>query len=227
MEETLGNTHERGFTFDSTHANPSEKPMTRTVELVATKDVVLRYYPNRDVVSSVLTAQFPIQPGECETALGQWLASHVMTTHFDDDASNCLIVLPDSQASLYLSKMADDLRTHTCAGTRRELESAAAYLASQLEDLRSLLRVFGARPILSLQSMMYRWPVFNRQKAFGMTPEGYFDYCATDIQRSGGVIEYVGLFRKPLPEELVKGMAGGRGAELLRRHKARSSASTQ
>jgi hypothetical protein len=198
--------------------------MTNTVELVATKEVVLRYHPNRAVASSVLSAPFPIAPGKCETALGEWLATHIVTTRLDDDASACRIVLPHSQASLYLSTMADGLRTPTRSGTGRELERAAAHLADQAEDLRSLLHAFPARTLMSPQAMMYRWPVYGGRGAVSITPEEYFDHCATDIQSSGGVIEYAGLRRMPLPEELVQSMAGGRGAELIgRRHAARSA----
>lgn len=192
--------------------------MTNTVELVATKEVVLRYHPNRSIASSVLSAPFPIEPGKCETALGEWLATHVETTRFDDDASVCQIVLPHSQASLCLSAMADGLPSHTRSGKPIELESAAAHLACQAEELLSLLKTFPARTLLSPRSMMYRWPVFGRQRAVGMTPERYFDYCATAIQRSGGVIEYAGLWRTPLPEGLAQTMAQGHGAKLIDRH---------
>jgi hypothetical protein len=196
--------------------------MTNTVELVATKEVVLRYHPNRAVASSVLSAPFPIEPGKCETALGEWLATHIVTTRFDDDASACQIVLPHSQASLYLRTMANDLRNHTPAATPKEQERAAAALAEQAKDLLSLLRAYPARALLRLQSVIYRWPVFGRRGTASMTPEQYFDHCAIDIQSSGGVVEYAGLWRKPLPQELVQSTAGGRGAELIgRRHAGR------
>ena len=68
--------------------------MNQTVELTATRKAVRRYFPERQVTSAVLRAKFPIDPKNCASELGQWPATHVCTTRFDDDASECRVDLP-------------------------------------------------------------------------------------------------------------------------------------
>ena len=190
--------------------------MNETVELTATRKAVRRYFPERQVTSTVLRAKFPIDPKNCASELGQWLATHVRTTRFDDDASECWVILPYTEAGLFFKEWGDALLRRTSARTQAEVEKTLNDLSGVIEHLRRVMKCFPIQTLLCQRKFSYCWPVFGHLATAGMTPEAYFDYCAQDILSTGGVIEYAGLFRTPLPENLARTMAQGAGLGLLK-----------
>ena len=189
--------------------------MNQTIELTATREAVLRYFPNQQVTSAVSRASFPIDPKNCASELGQWLATQVSTTHVEDDASHCEVVLPYTEAGLFFKEWGDVLLRQTSPHTQADVEKTLNDLSRAIENLRSVLRCLPKQTLLCQRKVLYSWPVFGDRTTARMTPEAYFDYCAQDILSTGGVIAYAGLDKTPLPEHLARTMAQGAGLALL------------
>jgi len=69
----------------------------------------------------------------------------------------------------------------------------------------------------------YRWTVFGSSAAdAAYTPEQYFDLCARQIRKTGGVILTAGLSGARLPDSLAETMASdaGGGLALMKRYNA-------
>jgi hypothetical protein len=104
-----------------------------TVNLVSTPEKIREYHPDaRDPRGSyapgIMSADFPIDPTGCSTKLGAWLASHVSTTRFDDDASRCQILLPVTEEGLEVRELGQQLSAHKEVRSQTEMESVFSKL---------------------------------------------------------------------------------------------------
>ena len=198
--------------------------MNKTVSLVATHEAIERYFPSvtfEHPLSKVVSANFPITPENCKTKLGTWLASRILTTRFDDDASICNVILPATELGLRLKKFGETLSRETQIKSIEHIEQVFQQMEIWIEEQRKVLNVYGpyANPYRVIN---FQWPVFGSWAASSAaTPEAYFDLCAQEIRATGGVILNAGLMREQLPESLARTMAtrAGGGNLLLERYR--------
>lgn len=194
---------------------------TKTVDLVATSETVQRYFPDAANRTGVLSAPFPIVPETCRTQLGRWLAEHIHTTRFDDDASRCSILLPHTHFGLSVRDLGERIsRDYRAADSLDDADRAFDALERWVSEQRKILKAYGPTQ-LQYCIEQYRWPVFGSAAAEGAnTPEAYFDLCASAIRATGGVILRAGLSNAEPPASLVRTMAAkhGGGDTLLRRY---------
>ena len=193
----------------------------RTVNLVATLPTIQRYFSGVvDSKSGVMSADFPISPQSCRTALGRWLAETILTTRFDDDASQCRILLPATEQGLHFRELAERLLSEQEIRSLEEAERRFAALEAWIKRQRQLAKVYG-RTTCEYRTFLYQWPVFGSVAVGDAdTPEAYFDFCAGRIRSTGGVVLRAGLSAAILPESVLRTMApkSGGGDALLRRY---------
>lgn len=193
---------------------------TQHVTLVATEAMIQQYHPSarRPHVSAkpgIMSAEFPVDPAACQTKLGAWLAGTIHTTRFDDDLSQCRIVLPATEFGLHVRDLAERLRACQQVHTLDQTELVFQLLADWTEQQRKSLKVY-ERHAFTYRTTHFEWPVFGSARAGGAaTPEAYFDECAGQIRKTGGVIIDAGMRDVP-PSSLIESMANGRGSQLLR-----------
>jgi hypothetical protein len=91
-------------------------------------------------------------------------------------------------------------------------------LKAEIDRLERFVSVYGEDTYNTLEAHDYDWPVFgSRRCSDADTPEAYFDWCGTDIRRSGSVILHAAVSRARLPDGLAASMAGGQGLSLLKK----------
>lgn len=202
--------------------------INRTVNLVATPPVVDLYFTqaeqgNHAGKNSIISANFPINPAECATVLGRWLAEHIFTTRFDDDASRCRLLLPITAQGEAIRQFADNLsrnrEVRSVEATERILKGIEDWMVRQ----RKIIHAYG-ETVCDYSVIQFQWPVFGSAAAGKLksnTPEAYFDACGGMIRGSGGVILGAGLGGAIPPDSLTRTMAtkAGGGDNLLRRYK--------
>ena len=197
--------------------------MTATVNLVATADAIEHHFSatlKGQPFSGIMSADFPINPGGCETKLGAWLAANIYTTRFDDDASICRILLPSTEMGLTFKAFGESLAKKTEFQSLEDVDNAFQRMQSWIDEKRKVLKVYGAAGN-SYRTIVYPWPVFGSRAANHLlTTEGYFDFCAAQMRATGGVILSAGLSRAPLPASLARTMASkaGGGDALIERY---------
>lgn len=201
---------------------------TQHVTLVATEAMIQQYHsgarsPHTSAKPGIMSAEFPVDPAACKTKLGAWLASTIRTTRFDDDLSLCRIVLPATEFGLHVRDLAARLHGFHQVGTAEQAEMVFQLLSEWTEQQRKTLKVYEQHAFM-YRTMQFEWPVFGSARAAGATtPEAYFDECAGQIRKTGGVILNAGLRVVP-PESLVASMANGRGGELLQAYEKQKAA---
>lgn len=197
----------------------------RIVNLVATPEAIRRYHPDaRDPGSrcapGIMSADFPVDPARCKTSLGTWLATHIATTRFDDDASAVVLLLPQTEAGVRLLELQRHLPGADVTQEATFLR-VIARLRTALDEIERLRAMYGDA-LFERRVQRYAWPVFG-SRAGGVhdgvdTPEAFFDWCARSIRRTGGVILSAGLGRVRPPNSLIATMSEGRGLELLHQY---------
>ena len=200
----------------------------RTVNLVATEATIQRFFhgsPKANPASKpgIMSADFPVVPETCKTALGRWLADVIVTTRFDDDASNCSILLPATEQGLHFREFGEHLQRKREIRSIEEAERALREVEAWVQKQRNLAKVYG-ETTCRYRVIQFSWPVFGSAAAHGAdTPEGYFDLCAGQIRSTGGVILKAGLGSDQPPESIVRTMASksGGGDALLKRYHSR------
>lgn len=194
--------------------------MPKTVNLVATSETIKRYFPDAQSKSGVMSASFPISPGNCRTALSRWLAENVLSTRFDDDASACSIVHPATEQGLHVRDLGKRLMECSQVRSADEAERIFADIEAWVSRQRHLIQVYGKHPF-QLRVTRFQWPVFGAAAAEGaQTPEAFFDVCAGQIRATGGAIVSVGMSGVRPPQSLLRTMASkaGGGDVLVERY---------
>lgn len=198
--------------------------MKRTVDLVATRDTILKYFPDTSEPRSgtnpgIMSAAFPITPELCETELGRWLSNRIFTTRFDDDASSCKLLLPVTEFGLNLRVLGTHLMRKQELSTE-EAEPLFREIEAWISKQRKTLELYG-RTQSAYRTIKFEWPVFGSAKARGaVSPEAYFDECAKQIRMTGGIVLQAGSGHEPPPDSLLRTMAkdSGGGLALLERY---------
>lgn len=205
--------------------------ITRTVTLVANQDAIERYHPGAALRNDpglnpgIVSAAFPVDPTKCKSALGRWLAEHILTTRFDDDASLVKIVIPATEEGLHIKELAKKLAQQQRVESAAEAEAVYAGLEKWINERRKLLMVYGSA-LFEYRVIAFNWPVFGSRAAGGaLTPEAYFDECAKMMRTTGGVILKTGFGEVP-PDSLLNSMASdvGGGLALLAKHRGQENA---
>lgn len=195
----------------------------KTVNLVATIPMVQRYFPGTTPRTGyrpdVMSADFPIAPERCKTALGRWLAEKILTTRFDDDASRCVIAVPATELGLHFRSLAERLMQMQEIRSAEEAERSFEEIERWLEKTRRIAKVYGSANY-KYRTFQFQWPVFGSLTVKeAVIPEDYFDACARKIRVTGGVIVAAGLDRESPPESITCTLAANRGTEILRQYK--------
>lgn len=203
---------------------------TRTVNLVATPDAIERYHPGTmppiqpGVNRGIISAEFPVNPARCKTALGRWLVEHIKTTRFDDSSSIVNIAIPITTEGQHIKDLAKQLAQQQRIESRDEAEFVYAGLERWIANRRREIFEYDTHQF-SYRVIAFNWPVFGSRAAGGVdTPEAFFDRCGQMMRNTGGVILRAGLDKTELPESLARTMAkeAGGGDKLLERHRMQS-----
>ena len=200
--------------------------MKRTVNLVATRDAILKYFPDARephpaAKPGIMSADFPLVPELCETALGRWLAERIHTTRFEDDAAACKILLPATELGLHVREMGQQMLRHSELNAETA-EALFGRVTAWIERQRRTLKMYGSVQS-AYRTIQFEWPVFGSAKAKGAaTPEAYFDECAKQIRMTGGIVLRAGFKTELPPDSLLQTMArdAGGGLALLERYRA-------
>ena len=207
----------------------------RTVNLVATPEMIRRYFPDaRDprpgFTPGIMSADFPIDPAGCNTKLGAWLAERIFTTRRDDDVSLVRMVMPVTDAGAMLTNLGKAIAGMPHQGTRirfpgyqlteqSDLNRAIESIRKHLTDIELQVKSYGQLEF-NLRTEHYQWPVFG-SKVGGIindgvdTPERFFDYCAREILQLDGVIIEAGFDNVRPDDDLLRTMHHGSGLELV------------
>lgn len=198
----------------------------KTVELVATEAAIKAHFPgarspNPGAKPGIMSADFPVNPAGCKTALGRWLAETVLTTRFDDDAHLVRIGLPQTEEGLHVLEffrgVIGDPRSGSISSLA-ELDVFHGKVEQWLKSRRAVNAMYG-NEVFRYRAIYFEWPVYgSRAVEAAATPEEYFDACAQQIRQTGGVILWAGLSKKRLPQSIARTMSGNRGLELLEKH---------
>lgn len=205
--------------------------MSKTVELVATEQAIQNAFPGASAarpgaVPGIMSAAFPIDPASCRTALGRWLAEHITTTRFDDDASKCVIITPYTEEGLhardFLSKLIAKPSTWALRSSD-DVQRLHKELRGWIEGRERVMAVYGEE-LFRYRVIDFAWPVFgSRAAGSAASAEEYFDTCARAIRETNGVIRSAGINRAKLPESIAATMANNGGLALLRAYEGAQS----
>ncbi len=198
----------------------------KTVQLVATEAAIQAYFPGArspqpGAKPGIMSAGFPVDPAQCKTALGRWLAETIPTTRFDDDAHRVRIGLPHTEEGLHVLEFFRGVLADPFSGSissKDQLDAFHRKVEQWLKRRRTFNEAYGDESF-RYRAIDFAWPVFgSRAVEAAATPEQYFDACALQIRQTGGVILWAGLQTQRLPESIARTMAGNRGLELLKKH---------
>lgn len=189
------------------------------VKLVSTLERIKRDFPDqyRGSRTNIMSADYTIDPAKCETKLGRWLAERIPTTRHDDDASNCTIIYPATEAGIRLTDMGKYWITERIIRNKQDWERVRDTILKSIETLNNHIKVYG-NALFLYRAASFAWPVYGSRAAEGAeTPEQYFDICARQMRQAGGVVLSAGLSRDALPDSLAESMAhrNGGGRRLI------------
>lgn len=191
----------------------SEEQKIVFVNLVSTPEQIYRSFPEcGKSFSGIVSADYPVNVSKIQSKLGQFLARHISTTRFDDDAHMVLLITNRTEWDLHMSELARrienfrGLSPYECIGLIEE----------HLSRLAGTIKMYGKEQFSALRSYYYQWPVYGSANAGNVvTVEQFFDHCANQIRRADAVVAWAGLDKTPLPESIARTMAGNHGLELL------------
>ena len=163
-----------------------------TIELVATAEAILLYFPDRleDLKNNAgpHSADFPIDPAQCETALGSWLASTVTSTRFNKAGANCSLISQDEGFGTRLSLLCQRVELMSCStvdAARRVLDTMAAWVEHER-------RCVETQSWQDASISKYKWPVFGSVASQSVhTPERYMDFCGRAMIAQGAIVRDV------------------------------------
>lgn len=181
--------------------------MIATVNLVATKERLLADFPadaeRINARPGVMSADYRVDTERC-TKLGGWLAEHIGTTRFDDDASQLTLMVPATEFGLVVGELGQSLARDTKISNLQSAERVFGRLEAWIHQQRGVLDMYGDS-LFSRRVFEFQWPVFGSRKAGDAeTPETYFDACARQIRQMGAVIVRAGLSGERPPLSLQR-----------------------
>lgn len=163
-----------------------------------------------EIGSGLIFEQYSINPLNCQTKLGRWLADVIDSTLFDDDSSKCSIILPFTEEGIQIRDFARQLTKYQSMRNLADLRSLHAKIDAWLSQRQEATRA--DKTLFRHRVINFKWPVFGSHAAENArTPEQYFDVCADQIMRTGGVIRHAGNHQIEPPAELIKLMANDIG----------------
>lgn len=183
------------------------------VNLVSTPEQIRRSFPEcGKSFSGIVSADYPVNISKIQSKLGKFLASHITTTRFDDDAHRVLLVTNRTEWDLHMLELAQ--RIERMGGVPPH--ECIARIEEELSRLLGTLKMYGEEQFTILRSYYYQWPVYGSANAGNaITPEQFFDHCANQIRRQDAVVAWAGLGQTPLPESIAQTMAGNKGSIII------------
>ena len=158
---------------------------------------------------------YDIDPNECSTKLGGWLASKIDTTEYGADGSRLELLFPYSHADWKAAEMMNDLKCYEVgqpvegpAGTqmRGSLEAYIYIIDKHMRFLNEVNEKHGRFVIWSDNLMVsaFNWPLYKivRDSA-NDTPERYFDRAARWISKNHAIVLAAGRSCHSLPDDLL------------------------
>ncbi|MBE0548552.1 MAG: hypothetical protein IH627_13075 [Rubrivivax sp.] len=189
-----------------------------TVNLVATVPTIKRLLPEQfakryaqHLVDSPewtpngpISADFPLDPSNCKTEFGRWLAETINTTRFDDDFSRLTVTLGVSEEDLHVREALE--RFGACRiRNARDFERFQTQVRTWLESREKNVRMIGDF-CFHPRAWTFQWPVFGSASAReAATPEEFFDMCAGHIRalKPAKVLHYATKAEPPSALQVV------------------------
>jgi hypothetical protein len=166
----------------------------KNVTLVVCKERLHRDFPvlvNEDA-SLPLCATYSVAPLKCKTKLGKWLAQTIESTKFSDPESQCHIALPSTVEGAKVTEFAERIGKHKSISSVEDAENLYLEIYQWIEWRRSEISS-DFKTLFSRQIIQFKWPVYgSAASGYANSVEEYFDNCARQINRTGGVIYSVG-----------------------------------
>ena len=164
---------------------------SKSVDLVATLEIIKGQLGLSTALcsKSMASAKFRVNPDNCRTKLGRWLADNICTTRFDDDFSNLNLVLDVSNAELEAKELAELIKD-TKIRDREAWDDLGVHINAFIEKRKQVIDMHGEN-CFALKTIQFAWPVYGcKTVAEAKTPEEYFDKCASMIRRLSPIKVY-------------------------------------
>lgn len=187
------------------------------ITLVATPGAIRANFPDLAATprGGVVTMEFYIEPADCQTKLGRWLAENVASTDGLDPRSEVRLLFPETVEGSHMAAMGKRLQEAAEADVLGALQLLAE-VAEWVEQRRCAIR--DESTSFNYRIERFRWPVFGGKSTKTTYTQTYFDVCARYLRDTGAVILSVGRERKRLPHDLSHTMANGHGHFILNRY---------
>lgn len=185
-----------------------------TIKLVASVSRIVKDFPedaNRAFHGAVASCTYPVDRSRLNGKLAIFLADHIGTTRFDDDASRLSIFTGRTVADDMIRRGVSGhfkgtlMAVHEISPRHGSLEAHAKALEAQAEALlrkadtiRSHAAAHGQHEEPHIES--YQWPVFTEKYE---DAADYINQCSGHI-RSLGIPFDVGLERATPPDSLLR-----------------------
>lgn len=152
------------------------------VELVATDAVMLKCFPAYAFKPGVKSGYFPVDTKRCRTKAGEWLASKIVTTNFNDDLSLLFFQSAFTNADLKFKAIFDQVQASR-VDSFAALEHAKQALKQGLADITLQAQHYSDLEF-DYRWTKFEWPVFGSARAGKVeTAEAYFDVCGNILAR--------------------------------------------
>lgn len=160
--------------------------MTRTCNFVATEELLQKQSPGSrrphpSMKPGVMSANFQVNPAECKTAFGRWLAERISTTRRDDDMSILNLTTRQTEIDIAVADMAKRVTSNSIKN-QADFDRLLAQLGSWISEKQAVATAYGDH-LFQHRTVEFEWPVLGSRAAEGVeSPEAYFDLCAARIR---------------------------------------------
>jgi hypothetical protein len=158
-----------------------------TCSLVATTELVEKMNPTATVRNTphskpgIMSAPFSVNPADCKTTFGRWLAERVRTTRRDDDMSRLSITLRKTEAEIALQAFAESL-TGLSVRDADHMAAALRKIEAWVAQQRQTAQAYEDH-LFTHRIVHFDWPVLGSRAAESIEdPAKYFDLCAARIR---------------------------------------------
>lgn len=167
----------------------------KTVKLVATAVTIKRLFPKEFhtrygnnlmhnsewMPDGPVSADFPIDPNDCKSKFGRWLAETIPTTRFDDDFSTLRLTLRATEEDLHVQEAFERLGAMRIR-CKEDFQTFQRHLQDWLKERRSFFEMYGDS-LFKPRIISFQWPVFGSADCReASTPPEFFDLCAARIR---------------------------------------------
>jgi hypothetical protein len=201
----------------------SESTHAVTVSLVTKPDRARRDFPELMANRSsgrLIQVDYPVRIGPegidpKKNKFAAWLATHISTTDFRDDASLVHLLKPYTAGQRLMREMLEDAERLAHHGFGDAIDS----LESRIRRFQKTIKTCGNGVFDRLVTAHFTWPVYGSQAIVHIdSPEAYFEHCAQTIRRMGAVPLAAGLAKARPDDSLLRTFAGGMGLMLVNRY---------